>query len=277
MAIIVYPKTYTTKPQQAILNTIIPRANDLVAYWPFLEGGGTDVADLVSGVLGRNRGKFTSGGTTPYWTAGKFGPCCYSSVNPNNGILTILTNTSLNQSVFSAECWVRMDSTPGSIGVAAFGKWNTTGWMFATNPSDTAIRFHTSSSIVGPNLTFGVWYHLCGTYDGTTRTFYVNGQSVGTASGFTVNTVQDMNIGTYGSLAGAVWPGAVDLCAYYSKVLTAEEVWDAYNNPLALLLPKNTFRLFGPKIINPGGGTFFRPNFDLSGIGGIGPYSQPFI
>jgi len=55
---------------------------------------------------------------------------------------------------------------------------------------------------------------------------------------FTVNTVIDMNIGAYQSNTGAVFPGAIDLVALYSKVLTPEEIWNAYNNPLELLTPR---------------------------------------
>ncbi len=251
--VVLRPKPWITKPPLASLNMAVPRAAALIGYWAFLEGAGRESQDLVSNGA-RNRG-VNNTGTAPYWKNGIFGPCHYASTVGSGSFLRIATKSELNPAVFTAECWVKLESTPSGGDGAAFSKLQSTGWIILCGNGSNVIKFagNPGSDLSGPALTLGLWYHICCTYDGSTKKIYVNGQQYASGSGtITQDTGQDLNIGTYQS-SSLCWPGFVDLCAYYNRPLTAEEVWDAYNNPLALLAPARGLSVV-PAVGGGGGG-----------------------
>ncbi len=253
--IVARPRPWITKPPCASLNMAVPRASSLIAYWPFLEGGGTDVRDITAN---RNWAKFALGGSAPYWTAGKFGPCFYSPSTTNNGLLSVLTQTQLDVSVFSAEAWFRVDANASASGAGIISKFNSTGWIMALQVNSKNLLFY--SGVGGEfeyTLTAGIWYHCVIVADGTNKKLYVNGQLQNSIiRTITPDAGANLNIGTYQSNSGAVFPGAIDLCALYNRALTPEEIWDAYNNPLGMLAPAKS--IFPGPSVSSSGYSFYR-------------------
>jgi hypothetical protein len=77
----------------------------------------------------------------------------------------------------------------------------------------------------------GTWYHLAGTWDGTTMTLYLNGVAVATNvpgatpvsdGGGELSIGADIGNGIY-------FPGTIDDVRVYNRALTASEVWSLYN------------------------------------------------
>jgi hypothetical protein len=79
------------------------------------------------------------------------------------------------------------------------------------------------------NLTFGEWYHVSYSYDGSTSRIYLNGQLEGTVSDPTMNTVMNADgfmIGTVPVLDGwhTNFRGLIDEPMVFNRALTAEEI-----------------------------------------------------
>jgi hypothetical protein len=107
------------------------------------------------------------------------------------------------------------------------------------NNGSSAFEFNIAnagSSIVGLNSgvvpTAGVWYHLVGTYDGTTMRLYVNGAQVATTgqSGNILASAEPLMIGAArrGGVVQEYFPGTVNDCALYNAVLDATTILQHY-------------------------------------------------
>jgi hypothetical protein len=95
--------------------------------------------------------------------------------------------------------------------------------------STTAVSTVTS----GTTVTNGVWYHICGTYDGTTMRLYVNGVSVGTLarSGVITSSTGIFTIACDATSATAraeYFTGSIEEVRLYSRTLSASEVQTIY-------------------------------------------------
>ncbi len=95
------------------------------------------------------------------------------------------------------------------------------------------------TSATGTTITDNTWHHLALTWDGTTVTFYLDGNPYGTAAPGTVNTVltEDVVIGTgirqaFGGNTTARWTdGLIDDVQIYDEALDAAKIEFLYNNP----------------------------------------------
>jgi hypothetical protein len=140
---------------------------------------------------------------------------------------------------FSVECWANADTTSGTLCV--FGSLqrsppSAAGWVFYMNGGAWNFRMGNTTNNYSVNLSSGAivtnqWYHLVGTYDGTTAIFYVNGVSVGAAAtaDFEANPSVNTAIGGRGDNA-FYFSGAVDEAAIYTNLLSASDVASHYAN-----------------------------------------------
>lgn len=208
--------------------------NGLVGLWSF------DGAD-VSGTTAYDRSGQGNNGTltnSPRAIRGKLGQALnfdgaddYVSV-PTSGIFDVTT-----QATYSA--WVKLVALPGT----ANGYFIIRKWVAAIEDKSIAVLqsgkpiFYLHGAFGGTYLSGntvlvpGEWYHIVGTYDGTTAKIYVNGvvDNSKSASGNVSDSTGVVSIGR--SLDGAnpaFMNGAIDDVRIYSRTLSENEIRDLY-------------------------------------------------
>ena len=149
----------------------------------------------------------------------------------------------------SISAFVRLDSGWSSTGQIATshsaGPPIVTDWQFRVTPLK-AFSFNIWSTGVGSNsntnttttLNTGTWYHLCGTYDGTTVKLYIDGALDTTNSSGPSGTILnsgggntlDLMIGARQSTNPATYfNGEIAFVQIYNRDLSATEVTQNYN------------------------------------------------
>ncbi|MDB5349626.1 MAG: cya 2 [Planctomycetota bacterium] len=167
--------------------------------------------------------------------------------NGVNSSITVPNNPLLNPSVVTLEAWVRPDvaNTFATIvtkeGVAGSGEigygfhqrndggGNNFAFVVGTAGNDD---FAYSTTTIVP----GHWYHLVGTFDGTTRNFYVNGQLESSSSTFSPVVLNSTAPLTIGHLTGGgdYFTGLIDDIAVYNHVLTYTELAAINTDPASV-------------------------------------------
>lgn len=237
-------------PPGAVLDWGDPINKGLVGCWLMNEGAGTKVFD-ISGK--NNHGTLTNG---PTWTAGKFGQGL--NFDGVNDYTAIADSGSLHQSVGSVSYWVNATALSGSLN-RSYGK-ATGGW--ANGQGSLIMGFRNSSGwkteLVYPNggtptslygstaIVAGSWYHVVGTYDGTTYKIYLNGSldgSVAKAGNAFLASSGELCIGGDGSTGvcatGNVFNGKIDEVRIYNRALSETELRRLYTEPFAgILMPR---------------------------------------
>lgn len=140
---------------------------------------------------------------------------------------------------WTLEAWVKMPGTlpvsgSGFNGVVSIGTnvskqiawmyYRTTSQKFRLDTADNTINF--TGVAVGNGI-----YHLVGTYDGVTVTFYVNGVAQGTYADTLSITYGTAQIGD--DNGGDLWSGIIDEAAIDTKALTANQVTVNYQAGIA--------------------------------------------
>jgi hypothetical protein len=141
----------------------------------------------------------------------------------------------LNPPIFTAEVWARVtggaDTYRSPLTSRAdvpqrgyiFYAAPANNWQFWTGRGDSSGW----DTIAGPAVEIDEWAHLVGTYDGTTKRFYVNGVEVGSSSTiFGINDSSVLRIGGGASEGPGsfFFEGDVDELAIYDKVLTPVQI-----------------------------------------------------
>jgi hypothetical protein len=182
------------------------------------------------------------------FTYGPGGETDYGDVSlPASLLLAPVNSDGLSGAPFSAECWVEATTlaTPDYIVPlamsGAYGGPNPdgSGWNFyqsQTSPQSWQVFMRTTNAVdivgSGANVVLGQWTHLAVTWDGTTATFYVNGQP--NASSPLPGYLADPNggdgvIGGPGQTGHGPFEGGVTQVAFYTNVLTAAQILNHYN------------------------------------------------
>jgi hypothetical protein len=158
--------------------------------------------------------------------------------------LSPVTGDGQHGAPFSVECWVQALGQPAdySIPLAMFGKYetgiynNASGWNFYQSPGPNSfwifnVKNGTFAQAAGVPIQPLQWYHLAGTFDGSTFVFYVNGVARVTAGGVTTYLADhnfDGQIGAGDNTGFLAFNGSVDEVAFYTNVLTAGQVLNHY-------------------------------------------------
>ncbi len=144
----------------------------------------------------------------------------------------------LNPASFSFECWARVTGGAGTYRSPLTSRDDlpTRGYICYAASNDrweflTGTGGDSWDTISGPPVVPGQWTHLVGTFDGTNKSFYVNGQVVGVAQPTLLpNTSKPLRIG-----AGATendgaffFSGGVDEVAIYDHALGTAQVQKHY-------------------------------------------------
>jgi hypothetical protein len=211
----------------------------LAGWWNFDEGSGTSAADSSGN---NNTGTLQN---SPTWTTGEIG----GAVGPFNGSnqnVTVPAAASLDLTgPWTVSTWVNLSQVPSSgASQTLLSRFKTAYANYALQVDNNnccgaglgwVIKFQNSggtfyySKFVTP-ISTGTWYHLAGTWDGTTLTMYVNGAS---AAASTPGAIPILATGTTLYL-GSGGPsnfmyGSLDDARLYNRALSASEVWRLYN------------------------------------------------
>ncbi len=149
-------------------------------------------------------------------------------------------NAGLNGKVFTVECWAKVVGGSGHRSpLSARDSTPERGYIFYATPGDTW-EFWTGDAspwnvVAGPPLIHDTYAHLVGTFDGTNKLFYVNGELVGAVARLTPplyspNEARPLRIGAGATESGGnyFFNGDVDEVAVYATVLSADRVYAHY-------------------------------------------------
>jgi len=131
---------------------------------------------------------------------------------------------------FSVAAWAKWDSGGGNSENAVSTRTADNGFGLRKNNGNfnPFIRDGgTYTSISGPSISGGVWYHVAITVGGGTLEAYVDGSSVGSKTYGSYVTGGDVRVGTTG--LGNNMIGDIDDVRIYDRALTSEEVSNLYN------------------------------------------------
>lgn len=130
----------------------------------------------------------------------------------------------------SIEAWAIRDTLDGFLSIfGKYGSGSDTGYELLFNDS-AGVRLHTSSDSIDStgSLITGVWYHIVGTYDGTTSKIYINSSLNASGAKSHNSNSQNWRIGL-SRWGGNYYNGNISIVKLYNKALTAAEVLQNYN------------------------------------------------
>ena len=233
--------------------------SNLVAYYTF---DSDQTTDADGGTY-----NLTKTGTVNSAT-GKISNGCDFTARSTSNYLSRADDAALDPSNITVQAWVNLSTISFDQGIVT--KWwdgTQRSWGLSFEPSAWGFYFDCANS--GSNtdhiarntitgLSTGVWYHVVGTYDGTTVKLYTNGvlgaTTAGLSGGLSGNAVQ-MAIGVDGrATPSQALGGYIDEVAIWSRALSSAEVTSLYNSGSGLQYPfvdqpstDNTFQILRGK------------------------------
>jgi hypothetical protein len=129
---------------------------------------------------------------------------------------------------FTMESWFKWTVVASNTGILS--NWNGgNGSMLLIDVGTGQIRLYCNSSgIDSITPTAGLWYHVVGSYDGTNRRLYVNGNLLAGPSSGVTPSAGGVALAT-GQYGGANFANGISAdVAIYSRALTPGEIHDHY-------------------------------------------------
>lgn len=207
------------------------------SYWR-LDGTDAAIGTVIVDSFGRNDGTLDGYPTVnqPGAIVGDTDTCII--FDGSSSKVEVPYSASLNGTTFSVECWARRDFKAGAYASPVTSRDSSAniqhGYIFYDAASGSWENWSGQTgggwqTLTGPTVVQSEWAHLVMTYDSATSTksFYVNGALVGTATtSFAPNRARPFRIGAGSTeMAGDWWyGGGVDEVAYYPSVLSANTV-----------------------------------------------------
>jgi RHS repeat-associated protein len=210
-------------------------ADDLVGYWKFDEGSGTEVYDSVSG----NYGTIYGGAT---WTTGVLDHAL--SFDGLNDYVEIQNNPKLqfdSEDCFTLACWIKTSdgSKDNCIRTQndAAGYTGAYGLRVKDGVVNFFIRDQDNNLVVfsGPTLVNdGQWHHIAGIRDAVNDNLviYVDGLQDNETVDTTVSSLDSHRAILIGSYLGTdeFFNGEIDEVRIYDRALPPDEVFQLYND-----------------------------------------------
>ena len=166
-------------------------------------------------------------------TSGKIGSC-YQLTGSSSQKITVSMSPTVTNSIGSLACWVKFNSLPSSSGWFCLMQLGASGGFAACRlgmylEHGSGINISINGSSTGANykeytFTTGIWYHICGVYDGTNVKLYING---------TEQLNKTASVGSYTTAASNLFIGGTNSyytygyfndIRYYDHALSAKEV-----------------------------------------------------
>jgi PKD repeat protein len=207
-------------------------SSGLVAAYGFEEGSGNSVTDAS----GNGNNGAISGAT---WTsAGRYGRAL--SFSGNNSLVTVSDSASLHlSSALTLEAWVNPTNITGWKNLI-FKTQGNNGLCYVLQGSSSSglvpslgLSISASNLMAPSPLPLNTWSHVAATYDGTTKTLYVNGTQVASApqTGTIASSTDALTIGG-NAFSGENWAGMIDEVRIYNRALSPAEVTADMNTPV---------------------------------------------
>lgn len=218
-------------------------SDGLVGYWKMDEASWTSncsTAEVLDSSGNANHGISCPSGDANDPLAGKFGNA--GDFDGTNDYVEISDNAVFDAANVAVSAWVKLDSTASNqYLVTHLHHSNGEGYGLDYKQSTGFFEFRVydgtnNSEIAAPGTgvtaATGVWYHLVGTYDGSTVKMYVNGVLRGTASSTTpidYTTSVPVRIGRSSDSSSNYTNGLIDETRIYNRSLNNNEVSQLYN------------------------------------------------
>lgn len=204
---------------------------NLKALWRLDETSGTTAGDIIGGHNGTASRADILG--HPF---GVFGNHAIFSATSTDGI-RIANHADFNVTgAFSLSAWIKYTNASSItyfITKGGSGGTGTYSWNLSTTATGhpSIILWQTSGgeylrAISSSVYNDGNWHHLCGTYDGTTASIYVDGVLKGAStskSGTWENGTSDIQLGRRGDTFGLL-TGSLNDVAFFNRSLTIDDV-----------------------------------------------------
>jgi len=202
----------------------------LVGSWSFDEGKG-QVANDASG--NGNNGTLGSSAIAdsadPEWVTGKNAGAL--RFDGKNDYIEKTSFSGLSSSAITVEAWVKGNFNSNWVRILNHEWESSSGsWLLFLKNSEVDFGLYTTSQVKAIKtiaLNNNTWYHIVGTYDGTTVKVYVNGV-LGVSQPVSTSLDSSGNIDVGGKDAGS-FNGLIDDVHIYNLALTEAEVKYHYN------------------------------------------------
>ena len=235
---------------------------DLIAYYPLdtdaidATGNGHDGTIVGTGITFGQGGANANTGTSADFTA--------------NGRIDVSHSAAINSPSFTVTLWANADVAGGGgnnfrspitnrddvsapQGTHGWIVYNDSGgnWNYWNGQGAGAVW----SQLPGGPVTTGSWTHLAITYDSTTstKTFYVNGASAGSANvSLSPNGPESENLHIGGGAddgSSFQFDGRIDDVSLWNNVLNPSEIQDIMNNGITLIPEPSSAALFSMGIM----------------------------
>jgi hypothetical protein len=154
------------------------------------------------------------------------------------------------RAAFTLEMWVKPTTIDGAFrthlhkGSFSTGRWNlevSADRGFAFHRTVDGVNLGPTQSVDSVRPIAGAWYHVVGTYDGTTMRLYVNGVPRGAA----VVDTRDLPVITSRAEVGPYAISVIDEVAIYPAALSAKRVVDHFTAGIGELGQRHYSRFDG--------------------------------
>ncbi len=222
--------------------TAISKSDDLVLWFKFNNLSSNGVYENDSSGYGNNgtlvNMNFTGNSTSGWNSSGRFGSALVFDgvndyINTGTGVSSTLTSAA------TVEAWIYANTIPSASDydevIDNRRSADDMGVQLELNGDNQKFKFivdvGASTALATSDNTFsaGRWYHIIGTWDGTTVKIYVDGvlqATTGSISGTITHTDKALMIG---STSAAWWfNGTIDNVKIYKRALSADEVAAEY-------------------------------------------------
>lgn len=157
----------------------------------------------------------------------------YLEFNGSNQYVSVTgtTNIPIGNSNYTIGVWFNAD-TLGSKGLVGWGNYGTNNEVNAFRLTSNGLvnYWWTNDLSVTTTITPGNWYYAVATFDGTTRSIYVNGSLIGsdTPTGHNVTTSGNLTVGVTNSTE--YFDGDIGDVQIFDRGITSTEILQNYNS-----------------------------------------------
>jgi hypothetical protein len=157
----------------------------------------------------------------------------YLAFNGSNQYVSVSGNTNIpvGNSNYTIGVWFNAD-TLGDKGLVGWGNYGTTNEVNAFRLTSNGLTNYwwANDLSVTTTITPGNWYYAVATFDGTTRSIYINGSLVGsdTPTGHNVTTSSNLTIGVTNSTE--YFDGSIGDVQIFDRAITPTEILQNYNS-----------------------------------------------